>query len=147
MMLTGSDAAADRRAFETSCSGVFAIGDVRSGSVKRVAAAVGEGAQVVATLHAFLAAAGLSPAALSRGVALMCRPKSSGRSRASDFPGAMIGRTCENEVAMFARLVARKTGLVQGLAVGESSKSPSAGWIIGTLLSKLVAPCPPRLAT
>jgi thioredoxin reductase (NADPH) len=35
--------------------GVFAIGDVRSGSTKRVAAAVGEGAQVVAALHAFLA--------------------------------------------------------------------------------------------
>jgi thioredoxin reductase (NADPH) len=35
---------------------VFAIGDVRSGSIKRVAASVGEGAQVVATLHAFLAA-------------------------------------------------------------------------------------------
>lgn len=40
---------------ETSRSGVFAIGDVRSGSVKRVAAAVGEGAQVVAALHAYLA--------------------------------------------------------------------------------------------
>jgi hypothetical protein len=37
--------------------GVFAIGDVRSGSVKRVAAAVGEGAQVVATLHGVLIAA------------------------------------------------------------------------------------------
>ncbi len=36
---------------------VFAIGDVRSGSVKRVAAAVGEGAQVVAAIHAWLAAA------------------------------------------------------------------------------------------
>ena len=35
-------------------AGVFAIGDVRAGSVKRVAAAVGEGAQVVAALHAFL---------------------------------------------------------------------------------------------
>jgi thioredoxin reductase (NADPH) len=34
---------------------VFAIGDVRAGSVKRVAAAVGEGAQVVAALHAYLA--------------------------------------------------------------------------------------------
>jgi thioredoxin reductase (NADPH) len=32
-----------------------AIGDVRAKSVKRVAAAVGEGAQVVAALHAFLA--------------------------------------------------------------------------------------------
>jgi thioredoxin reductase (NADPH) len=43
---------------ETSLSGAFAIGDVRSGSVKRVAAAVGEGAQVVAALHAFLEEAG-----------------------------------------------------------------------------------------
>ena len=40
---------------ETSRRGVFAIGDVRAKSVKRVAAAVGEGAQVVAALHAFLA--------------------------------------------------------------------------------------------
>jgi thioredoxin reductase (NADPH) len=54
-VLTGADAAADRRPLETSLRGVFAIGDVRSNSVKRVAAAVGEGAQVVATLHAFLA--------------------------------------------------------------------------------------------
>jgi thioredoxin reductase (NADPH) len=45
-----------RRPMETSQAGVFAIGDVRSGSVKRVAAAVGEGAQVVAALHAALAA-------------------------------------------------------------------------------------------
>ena len=47
-----------RRPLETSLPGVFAIGDVRSGSVKRVAASVGEGAQVVAALHAFLAEAG-----------------------------------------------------------------------------------------
>ena len=45
--------------FETSRPGIFAIGDVRSGSVKRVAASVGEGAQVVAAIHAFLADAGL----------------------------------------------------------------------------------------
>jgi thioredoxin reductase (NADPH) len=50
----GPDAAVGRRPLETSWPGVFAIGDVRSGSVKRVAAAVGEGAQVVAALHAFL---------------------------------------------------------------------------------------------
>ena len=50
------------RPLETSRPGVFAIGDVRSGSVKRVAAAVGEGAQVVAALHAFLAEAGDKPA-------------------------------------------------------------------------------------
>ncbi len=56
-VLTGGDAAADRRPLETSRRGVFAVGDVRSSSVKRVAAAVGEGAQLVPTLHAFLAAA------------------------------------------------------------------------------------------
>ncbi|MER9140618.1 FAD-dependent oxidoreductase [Mesorhizobium sp. M0830] len=50
---TGSDLGSAQ--METSRSGVFAIGDVRSGSVKRVAAAVGEGAQVVAALHAYLA--------------------------------------------------------------------------------------------
>lgn len=40
---------------ETSHPGVFAIGDVRAGSVKRVAAAVGEGATVVAQIHSVLA--------------------------------------------------------------------------------------------
>jgi len=54
---TGADLGGDRRSLETSRPGVFAIGDVRCGSVKRVAAAVGEGAQVVAALHAFLARA------------------------------------------------------------------------------------------
>jgi thioredoxin reductase (NADPH) len=39
---------------ETSVPGVFAVGDVRSGSVKRVGGAIGEGAQVVAALHGFL---------------------------------------------------------------------------------------------
>lgn len=38
-----------------SGSGVLAIGDVRAGSIKRVAAAVGEGAQVVAAVHTYLA--------------------------------------------------------------------------------------------
>jgi thioredoxin reductase (NADPH) len=41
-------------ALETSIPGVFAVGDVRSGSVKRVGGAIGEGAQVVAALHGFL---------------------------------------------------------------------------------------------
>jgi thioredoxin reductase (NADPH) len=53
-VLTGSDAGENRGPLETSRAGVFAIGDIRSGSVKRVAAAVGEGAQVVALLHARL---------------------------------------------------------------------------------------------
>jgi thioredoxin reductase (NADPH) len=46
---------AGRSGLETSLPGVFAAGDVRAGSVKRVAAAVGEGAQVVAALHRYLA--------------------------------------------------------------------------------------------
>ena len=66
--LAGSGIALDAKGFirtggdirgplETNLPGVFAIGDVRCGSVKRVAAAVGDGAQVVAALHAFLAKA------------------------------------------------------------------------------------------
>ena len=54
-VLTGEQVGNGRHALETSRPGIFAIGDVRAGSVKRVAAAVGEGAQVVAALHAFLA--------------------------------------------------------------------------------------------
>lgn len=41
-------------ALETSIAGVFAIGDVRAGSTKRLAAAVGEGAAVVNQLHGYL---------------------------------------------------------------------------------------------
>jgi thioredoxin reductase (NADPH) len=37
--------------FETSVPGVFAVGDVRSGNVKRVASAVGEGSIAVALVH------------------------------------------------------------------------------------------------
>jgi thioredoxin reductase (NADPH) len=64
-VLTGSDVPSDGRPsndrsgrplpLETSARGVFAIGDVRSRSVKRVGAAIGEGAVVVAELHAALA--------------------------------------------------------------------------------------------
>jgi thioredoxin reductase (NADPH) len=47
----------DRAPFllETSCQGVFAAGDVRCGSVKRVASSVGEGSMAVAFVHQFLA--------------------------------------------------------------------------------------------
>ena len=41
-------------AYETSMPGVFAVGDVRHGSVKRVASAVGEGSVVVQGVHAYL---------------------------------------------------------------------------------------------
>jgi thioredoxin reductase (NADPH) len=52
-----SDGRHEGSPLETSMPGVFAIGDVRSGSVKRVASAVGEGAAVVARLHSYLAEA------------------------------------------------------------------------------------------
>jgi thioredoxin reductase (NADPH) len=54
-VLTGDDAGAGKLPLETCRSGIFAIGDVRSGSVKRVAASVGDGAAVVASIHAYLA--------------------------------------------------------------------------------------------
>jgi thioredoxin reductase (NADPH) len=65
-LLTGRDivgeyvlpAHAERRPFflETSAPGIFAVGDVRSGSIKRVASAVGEGSMAVALVHQRLAA-------------------------------------------------------------------------------------------
>ncbi|MGJ7491283.1 FAD-dependent oxidoreductase [Variovorax sp. ZT4R33] len=48
---------------ESSVPGVFAVGDVRSGSVKRVGGAIGEGAAVVAQIHQHLAAAGAAKTA------------------------------------------------------------------------------------
>jgi thioredoxin reductase (NADPH) len=46
---------ASGRGLATDRPGVFAIGDVRSGSVKRIGGAIGEGAAVVAQIHAYLA--------------------------------------------------------------------------------------------
>jgi thioredoxin reductase (NADPH) len=68
-VLTGANTAAasadawrqlEREPFvlETSCPGVFAAGDVRSGSIKRVASAVGEGAMAVRLVHEHFANAG-----------------------------------------------------------------------------------------
>lgn len=62
-ILTGDDVPSSRERerrpgrFETSVPGVFAIGDARSGSHKRVAAAVGEGAGAVHDVHEFLSQA------------------------------------------------------------------------------------------
>jgi thioredoxin reductase (NADPH) len=50
MSVTGQKAGAEG-ILETSVPGVFAVGDVRSGSVKRCATAVGEGAMVVRFVH------------------------------------------------------------------------------------------------
>ena len=58
---TGADVGSTGRALlpmETGVEGIFAVGDVRSGSVKRVGAAIGEGAAVVAQLHTFLSRRG-----------------------------------------------------------------------------------------
>ena len=54
-VLTGDDVEGERLPLETSRSGVFAVGDVRACSVKRVAASVGDGAQAVAAIHKYLA--------------------------------------------------------------------------------------------
>lgn len=55
---TGPEVASDRpvQPFETSRPGIYAVGDVRAGSVKRVASGVGEGSVVVASIHRFLSA-------------------------------------------------------------------------------------------
>ena len=60
-MLTGRDVPKDQWAdglppenLATTVPGIFAVGDIRSGSMKRVAAASGEGASVVPLVHAYL---------------------------------------------------------------------------------------------
>ena len=62
-VLTGRDVAAwplERAPFrlETSVPGIFAAGDVRSNSIKRVASGVGEGSMVIAFIHEYLATNG-----------------------------------------------------------------------------------------
>jgi thioredoxin reductase (NADPH) len=60
-VLSGDDVSSEaqgeraRGRFETSLPGVFVVGDVRAGSVKRVASAVGEGASAVQQIHEYLA--------------------------------------------------------------------------------------------
>jgi thioredoxin reductase (NADPH) len=70
-ILTGESApvqvAADGRpnaALQTSIPGVFAVGDVRSGSMKRVAAAVGEGSTAIRMVHDYIASSGRTAASL-----------------------------------------------------------------------------------
>ena len=60
-MQTGRDVPKDHwldgrppASLETAVPGVFAVGDIRSGSMKRVASATGEGASVVPLIHAWL---------------------------------------------------------------------------------------------
>ena len=68
-MLTGPEVAAGGRwdldrdpyLLETSAPGIFACGDVRSGPVKRVASAVGEGSMAIAFVHQYLKEADREP--------------------------------------------------------------------------------------
>jgi thioredoxin reductase (NADPH) len=70
-VLTGAAAAADwtlgrpPHALETSAPGVFAVGDVRRGSVKRVASAVGEGSIAIQLLHDMFSADAPTPVGLA----------------------------------------------------------------------------------
>jgi thioredoxin reductase (NADPH) len=56
MSITDGSARLGTSPFATSVEGIFAVGDVRSGSVKRVASAVGEGSVVVQAIHQYLSA-------------------------------------------------------------------------------------------
>jgi thioredoxin reductase (NADPH) len=54
-ILTGGTDGFERTPYATSVPGMFAVGDVRSNSVKRVASAVGEGSVVISDVHRYLA--------------------------------------------------------------------------------------------
>lgn len=55
-ILTGTSNAFENTRYATSAPGIYAVGDVRSDSVKRVASAVGEGSVVISDVHRYLAA-------------------------------------------------------------------------------------------
>ena len=102
----------DRRPLETSRRGVFAIGDVRSGSVKRVAAAVGEGAQVVAALHAPILAASdrRSPVVMANLLGGFARLMHSMTSRRDDTVPSASGAT-DDQDHLRDRRTRRRLGL------------------------------------
>lgn len=54
-VITGTEQAFENSRYATSVPGIYAVGDVRSNSVKRVASAVGEGSVVVSDIHRYLA--------------------------------------------------------------------------------------------
>jgi thioredoxin reductase (NADPH) len=83
-VLTGQEGGGDRAPLETSRSGVFAVGDVRSTSVKRVAASVGDGAQVVAAIHKYLAGEAIGPA-----ISVQAQPAATAPSPPSEWSRAL----------------------------------------------------------
>jgi thioredoxin reductase (NADPH) len=85
-VLTGQAAAA-RLPLESSWPGVFAAGDVRSGSVKRVASAVGEGAMAVQMVHQHITAADSTSGLVERAF----EPGAQGRLRGgADLTGDLL---------------------------------------------------------
>jgi thioredoxin reductase (NADPH) len=62
-ILTGTHEAFENTRYATTVPGIYAVGDVRSGSVKRVASSVGEGSVVVSDIHRYLASQRDVPAA------------------------------------------------------------------------------------
>ena len=54
-VITGTEVGFEKTRYATSVPGIYAVGDVRSDSVKRVASAVGEGSVVIADVHRYLA--------------------------------------------------------------------------------------------
>jgi thioredoxin reductase (NADPH) len=54
-ILTGAGCGFESSPYATSAPGIYAVGDVRANSVKRVASAVGEGSVVISDIHRFLA--------------------------------------------------------------------------------------------
>jgi thioredoxin reductase (NADPH) len=61
-IVTGGEKAFENSRYATSVAGIYAVGDVRSDSVKRVASAVGEGSVVVSDIHKYLARLAEAPA-------------------------------------------------------------------------------------
>ena len=76
----------DPHPFETSRPGVFAAGDVRYGSVKRVAGAVGEGSVAVDPVHRYLAELTAAPEALVTSPSSRTAPVTSRCPRTSATP-------------------------------------------------------------
>ena len=54
-VLTGGPSGFEATSFATSVPGIYAVGDIRAESVKRVASAVGEGSVVISNIHRYLA--------------------------------------------------------------------------------------------
>ncbi len=132
-ILTGPDLPADtgarrppgrpRLPLETSLPGVFAAGDVRRGSVKRVASAVGEGAATVPLVHRHLHATTTTTTGRREPVT----PPLSRRTRDRDSASGLVNMPAEHNVIAIQPL--RRTKMEQimtGVSAQKSSFHPRA---------------------